>query len=389
MNTPAYRADGQLVAREAFYTIACDPQRSVVVEACAGAGKTWMLVSRILRALLDGAQPQEILAITFTRKAAGEMRGRLTDWLRDFSANAMDDNERVKELCLRGLDAAQARALAPALGRLYETLLRGGRRVEIRTFHAWFSQLLRAAPRDVLAELGLAPGMTLMEELDDHRSAVFRRFHAAVAADANLRADHAAVVRNRGRDALRKWLESALDKRVELELSDAAGVLEASMPPPDCEGHPCDVLLNERWRSAVRDLASTLGQGKSTAQDAARMLVDTLALQDPHAVFDGLWKALFTKEGTPKKRLGDLPRLVEITEELMAVDRLRHQHGPTPSTCNSCACHACCCASSPPTSARAAWLTWPTWSAVRLHCCAIPASPAGCRSGWTCASATC
>ena len=51
------------------------------MEACAGAGKTWMLVSRILRALIDGAEPQEVLAITFTRKAAGEMQARLQEWL--------------------------------------------------------------------------------------------------------------------------------------------------------------------------------------------------------------------------------------------------------------------------------------------------------------------
>ena len=83
---PAYRIDGQIASREAFYAAACDPRRSVTVEACAGAGKTWMLVSRILRALLDGCEPQEILAITFTRKAAGEMRVRLYEWLSAFAA---------------------------------------------------------------------------------------------------------------------------------------------------------------------------------------------------------------------------------------------------------------------------------------------------------------
>jgi ATP-dependent helicase/nuclease subunit A len=53
----AYLANGGPVERAAFYALACDPRRSVVVDACAGAGKTWMLVSRILRALLDGAVP--------------------------------------------------------------------------------------------------------------------------------------------------------------------------------------------------------------------------------------------------------------------------------------------------------------------------------------------
>ena len=83
---PAYEHNGERVDPERFYAIACDPRRSVAVEACAGAGKTWMLVSRILRALLAGAKPHEVLAITFTKKAAGEMRQRLYGWLAEFAA---------------------------------------------------------------------------------------------------------------------------------------------------------------------------------------------------------------------------------------------------------------------------------------------------------------
>src|SRR6478609_11786903 len=82
---PAYRIDGRSVTSSAFYAAACDPRRSVSVEACAGAGKTWMLVSRVLRALIEGAEPHGILAITFTRKAAGEMRQRLQEWVTEFA----------------------------------------------------------------------------------------------------------------------------------------------------------------------------------------------------------------------------------------------------------------------------------------------------------------
>ena len=39
--TAAYECNGQPVSADAFYAIACDPRRSVAVEACAGAGKTW------------------------------------------------------------------------------------------------------------------------------------------------------------------------------------------------------------------------------------------------------------------------------------------------------------------------------------------------------------
>ena len=88
--------------------MACDPRRSVAVEACAGAGKTWMLVSRMVRALLEGdtqgadVLPHDILAITFTKKAASEMRERLYEWLEQF-AHADDDTLR-QELLVRGVD---------------------------------------------------------------------------------------------------------------------------------------------------------------------------------------------------------------------------------------------------------------------------------------------
>ena len=82
--------------------IALDPKRSVVVEACAGSGKTWLLVSRIVRLLLDGAQPSQILAITFTRKAAQEMQARLQLWLREL---AMGDDASVRKFFAeRGVD---------------------------------------------------------------------------------------------------------------------------------------------------------------------------------------------------------------------------------------------------------------------------------------------
>ena len=96
----AYAQEGALITKAKFYQVACDPKRSVVVEACAGAGKTWMLVSRIIRALLDGAQAHEILAITFTKKAAGEMRKRLFDWLLEFSQS--DDSQLRHALLERG-----------------------------------------------------------------------------------------------------------------------------------------------------------------------------------------------------------------------------------------------------------------------------------------------
>jgi ATP-dependent helicase/nuclease subunit A len=59
--------------------LAIDPTRNVALEASAGTGKTRVLVDRYVGLLLSGVKPRNILAITFTRKAAAEMRQRILD----------------------------------------------------------------------------------------------------------------------------------------------------------------------------------------------------------------------------------------------------------------------------------------------------------------------
>ena len=181
---PAYQHNGRTVSAETFYAVACDPRRHVAVEACAGAGKTWMLVSRILRALLDGAQPHEILAITFTKRAASEMSERLYQWLAEFST--ADAEELDRQLVMRGVIGKNG--LPPtqnqrdALSNLYQTVLATGRQVQIRTFHGWFAALLRGAPLAVLQQLGLPASYQLLEDDRRAKALVWRRFYAGLVA---------------------------------------------------------------------------------------------------------------------------------------------------------------------------------------------------------------
>jgi ATP-dependent helicase/nuclease subunit A len=340
MTAPAFRIGGVAVEERRFYAAACDPARSVTVEACAGAGKTWMLVSRIVRALLAGVAPQQILAITFTRKAAGEMRERLDHWLQAFAV--ADDAARSAELQMRGLDAAQAAALAPALGALHERVLAGGRAVEIRTFHGWFAQLLAQAPLAMLQALQLPPRWALVEDPGDLRGELLRAFHRRVDADGALRADYLALVRRHRRATLLDWLDAAWQRRTELLSADAAGTLAGSVPDaaalwPACAGlaSPLALLHAAPLRDELDALARALGtRSGAKATHAAQGLRAALDDEsDAERAFASAWDALFTAKGAPRKQLGELPAQVAACEQLqllrtMAAQQAAHEdHG--------------------------------------------------------------
>ncbi|MBA4265177.1 MAG: DNA helicase UvrD [Comamonadaceae bacterium] len=286
MKMPAYRINGQPVEREAFYALACDPSRSIAVEACAGAGKTWMLVSRILRALLDGCAAQDILAITFTKKAAGEMRDRLNEELRRFAS--LSDAELTSELRARGLSAPDAELRAPELRTLQERLNALGRQVQVRTFHGWFASLLRGAPLSVLQELRLPPQHELVEDDAQAVALVWPRFYGAVASDVQSRQDFMDAVAEYGRHQTLKALENALQKRVEFTLADSVGVVEGSVKPfgdlyprwaslPSPEQALLQPGARERWLARAQELGR---ESNKTPQVAARAVIDAFLLPD-------------------------------------------------------------------------------------------------------------
>jgi len=76
MNDAESAAADELAREEAT-----DPSRSIVLQAPAGSGKTTVLTTRFIRLLATVDEPEEILAVTFTRKAAAQMRARIVEAL--------------------------------------------------------------------------------------------------------------------------------------------------------------------------------------------------------------------------------------------------------------------------------------------------------------------
>ena len=137
-----YSINDQIVDNHAFTIFACNPNNNIIVKACAGSGKTWLLASRILRILIEGSNIENILAITFTKKSAQEMQDRVIEWLKQFSSFSQE--QLSKELYIRGIEPSVKNLIKAK--NLYFKILSSPYKFNISTFHVWFMQLLNIMP---------------------------------------------------------------------------------------------------------------------------------------------------------------------------------------------------------------------------------------------------
>ena len=105
-------ADSIVLTDAGARAFAVDPARNVVLEASAGTGKTRVLVTRYLNLISAGVDPANILAITFTRKAAAEMRERIVHELKRAAALSSagrsrwhDLRDRLGDIAISTIDA--------------------------------------------------------------------------------------------------------------------------------------------------------------------------------------------------------------------------------------------------------------------------------------------
>lgn len=126
--------------------------RTLLVEAGAGSGKTSVLAGRVAALLAAGRHPREIAAITFTELAAGELRQRVAEFVTELGDGQVRPD--LKAAFGRGLGPEQREVLRSARDSLDELLC--------TTIHGFCQRLLRPYP----VESGMDPGASVMDRAD-------------------------------------------------------------------------------------------------------------------------------------------------------------------------------------------------------------------------------
>ena len=268
---------------------ASDPSQNIVLEASAGTGKTRVLVERYVNLLRAGVAPENILAITFTRKAATEMRQRIIERMREASR-------------LSQADAARWRDLRDHLSD-----------ISISTIDAFCLSLLREFPLEADVDPGfeLAADADVPRLIEESLDQAFR-ICRSVARDDD---DVALLFAQLGERRLRAGIAALLDRR--LVAPQALGRYLAKGPKTLTAGTACRsaaVRIAELLRGARGGVAEFLRDGPihhpqfvMLAEEirlCATREPSTFETRAEQAAFRGLIDRLrayfLTQDGTPR-----------------------------------------------------------------------------------------
>lgn len=279
-----------------------DVLRSIQLQAPAGSGKTTVLAQRFLAALAVADEPEEVLAITFTRKAAGEMRERVLAALED----RLGANQAEPELWhqLRESVHAQAQRREWPLQELPQ-------RLRIQTIDSLAAELARAMP-----VLGRMQGT--LRVVDD-ATGMF-----AEAAERTLREGDADPDFHADIDRLLRRLDNNMDR--------AAQLLAQLLPGRNrwldlLLQHPAEEIAAEVVASVERIVASTLAELRSslpaTWQAEAEYLVREAArnLHGAGSLKKGFWRHWLEEGAALSDHPRHLPCWQAVAEMLLLGDK--------------------------------------------------------------------
>lgn len=293
--------------------LAASPETTAWVTANAGSGKTKVLIDRVARLLLGGAQPDAVLCITYTKAAAAEMKDRLFARLGGWSTMADDklalelsklNNDGVRDEPLERFDAKRLRQARALFAKALETP--GG--IKIQTIHAFAERLLRQFP----LEAGAPPGFKVVDDSIGAllRNESVRALHEAEELTAPLRA----VAGRAFESDFQRLLSTALARRADIarfveqqgDVDQALAQIRA-LCGARSDATPQDIMADfvrgfslKSADAAIAALAENPGANNDRAREALQKAVRS---DRDEAMFGALGAWLLTGTGTPRAQL--------------------------------------------------------------------------------------
>ncbi|KAA6205997.1 MAG: double-strand break repair helicase AddA [Candidatus Tokpelaia sp.] len=310
-----------------------DPQASVWVAANAGSGKTHVLTERVIRLLLRGTRPAQILCLTYTKAAAANMQSRIFNRLAEWTK--FDDSalaaalEKLEGTAPDNIKLCQAR-------RLFAYALETPGGLKIQTIHAFCESLLHRFP----LEANIPGHFELMDDtaqancLKEVKKQLFAEIYHAP--DSVSGQAFTLILQQAGEEALHKLLAAAiadkqnlgrycayLAKEGEAFFTKLLGLQNEAQTAAARQVHLKAVLVEEVKHKALfdsADLSKIAVLGGQRAQDFVARLKAAAVETQSARLLDTLISAYCKMDGTPhnaayicgKKAVEAWPELEEL-----------------------------------------------------------------------------
>lgn len=301
---------------------ASNPQANVWVNASAGSGKTKVLIDRLLRLLLQGANPKAIVCITFTQAAALEMKLRLHHILEEW---AVLSNEDLRQHLIQ-LDPSLD--INPKLIETARLLLNRilDEPVQIQTIHSFSQTILSSCPveSNVPFASQLMDDVTMKRLIKQATSALFKQQKSS----SDLTRVYTLFSNSKFNDIVTKILDEQAFFR--FILMEGIDVFEQKL---------MSYLGNPRTEADVlEEIAFNLGSFNvdclvdvREASDNDKNFIDAAVKALKSQRLESLTDVLLTEKGTPRKRLvskkvseaypSESAQLVELTQAVFEWDQ--------------------------------------------------------------------
>jgi ATP-dependent helicase/nuclease subunit A len=286
--------------------LAADPKATRLASANAGSGKTKVLVDRVSSLLWEGAEPDKILCLTYTKAAAAEMQSRLFATLGNWSIMEKEDLGEALNSLSDKPQIHSSKQLKRAR-RLFAKALEAPEGLRIQTIHAFCDRILSRFP----IEAGLLPGFTPMDDMDilalraQVETDIYEKAWAAPESDLAQAITYLSAEKTDFSLApIFRWIAGNTENVARWIDNGGVAPLAAKLGI-DSDASPASIkakFWNDAPRAEIKNAAQAL-LGSSNANDVkkANKVLEALVTEDAELAFDLYADIFLTQSGTVRK----------------------------------------------------------------------------------------